>query len=372
MNLSYSIRSDDNRKKSKFTLEHIPRCPECNLICSLHLYQDSNIPTLLYFCENKHKGNIPLNKYIKTYKQHSLTKEKCECNNNKKENECMYCTNCKKFICLYCIMEKHKLSNGHLLMNLNKFDSLCKIHFNSFCSYCNNCKMNICEMCYKEHINHNLIGLSNIIISQEIKDNLNKLINELKVRVSEIEVIKNDIVKKLNELKENLQNEIELAVILLETYEFEIEQKNLNYYNTSNLIGLGNTFKQFYNDFQIKINKSKEIIEIFNYFNTYDGEENKITDNENKINDNENKINDNKNKINDNENKISDNENKINNNENKISDNENNNYNKLLVKFNNNLDLLKRKIKDCNILKKENNELKLRIETIQKKLDDVN
>ena len=209
-------------------------------------------------------------------------------------------------------------------------------------------------------------------IFQQLKDNLNKLINELKVRVSEIEVIKNDIVKKLNELKENIQNEIELAVILLETYEFEIEQKNLNYFNYDNLIDIGKNFKQFYQDFQIKINKSKEIIEIFNYFNTYDGEENKINDNENKITDNENKINDNENKINDNENKISDNENKINNNENKISDNENNNYNKLLVKFNNNLDLLKRKIKDCNILKKENNELKLRIETIQKKLDDVN
>ena len=166
--------------------------------------------------------------------------------------------------------------------------------------------MNICEMCYKEHINHNLIGLSNIIISQEIKDNLNKLINELKVRVSEIEVIKNDIVKKLNELKENLQNEIELAVILLETYEFEIEQKNLNYFNYDNLIDIGKNFKHFYQDFQIKINKSKEIIEIFNYFNTYDGEENKINDNKNKI-----------------------------------SDNENNN-NKLLVEFNNNLDLLKK------------------------------
>ena len=143
-------------------------------------------------------------------------------------------------------------------------------------------------------------------IFQQLKDNLNKLINELKVRVSEIEVIKNDIVKKLNELKENIQNEIELAVILLETYEFEIEQKNLNYFNYDNLIDIGKNFKQFYQDFQIKINKSKEIIEIFNYFNTYDGEENKITDNENKI-----------------------------------SDNENNN-NKLLVEFNNNLDLLKK------------------------------
>ena len=337
MELRYSIRGDDNRKKSKFSLDHIPRCPECNLICSLHLYQNENVPSLLYYCENKHNGNILLNQYITSYKKNSLKKEKCECN-NKEENDLMYCTKCKKFTCFQCILKNHKPSNGHSLIDLSKFDSLCKIHFNSFCSYCKTCNMNICEMCNKEHEKHNLIGLSNIIISEELKKELTEQINELKFSISEIEVIKNDIIKKLNELKENIQNEIELAVILLETYEFELEQKNLNYYNTSNLIGLGNTFKQFYNDFQIKIQKAKEMNEIFDYFNTDDGEgQLKIKLSIKKKKQFES-----------------------------IDDEDEKNYSELLKKYKNNVDLLKKKIKQCNTLRKENKQLKETIEKIEK------
>ena len=325
MDLTYSIRGDDNRKKSKFSLDHIPRCPECNLICSLQLYQNGNIPTLSYYCENKHNGNIPLNQYIKSYKKHSLKNEKCECN-NKEDNECMYCTKCNKFICLHCIMKVHKPSNGHLITDLNKYDSLCKKHFNSFCSFCKTCNMNICEMCNIEHEKHDLISLSNIIISEEMIKKLNEQINELKVSVTEIEVIQKDIEKNLNDLKENIKNEIELAVILLETYEFEIEQKNLNYFNSFNLINLGNNFKQFYHDFQFKIKKAKDINEIFNCFETDDGGEEQLNNNYSVIN-NENQ---------------------------NGSILENMNYEKLIKKFNNNLDLLKKKIKLCNNLSKEN------------------
>ena len=57
--------------------------------------------------------------------------------------------------------------------------------------------MNICEMCNIEHEKHDLISLSNIIISEEMIKKLNEQINELKVSVTKIEVIQKDIEKNL-------------------------------------------------------------------------------------------------------------------------------------------------------------------------------
>ena len=65
------------------SLDNIPRCPECNLISSLKLNYKEGIPIINYYCENNHKGDIPLDEYMKKYNSHSLLKQKCgECNKN--------------------------------------------------------------------------------------------------------------------------------------------------------------------------------------------------------------------------------------------------------------------------------------------------
>ncbi len=124
---------------------------------------------VLYKCENNHNGEISLNEYLRKYKENSITKEKCEYRNSQQE-----CSKCNKFVCLQCLMNKHKLSKGHKFENLNKYDSLCKIHFNSFSSYCKNCKKNICELFNNEHKEHKLIGLSSIIVEEDLKNNFKK------------------------------------------------------------------------------------------------------------------------------------------------------------------------------------------------------
>ena len=49
-------------------LEDIPRCPDCNLICSLKLNYKKGNSMIDYECENKHKGNISLKEYMNTFK----------------------------------------------------------------------------------------------------------------------------------------------------------------------------------------------------------------------------------------------------------------------------------------------------------------
>lgn len=61
--------------KEKLTLDSIPRCPECNLIASIKLSYKGGKPNIIYYCENKHEGNMSLEDYLKKANTHSLIKE---------------------------------------------------------------------------------------------------------------------------------------------------------------------------------------------------------------------------------------------------------------------------------------------------------
>ena len=63
-----------------FNPDDIPRCPECNLICSLMLNYNDEKLMIEYKYENKHKWNILLEDYMNKYNKYSIFKEKCgEC-----------------------------------------------------------------------------------------------------------------------------------------------------------------------------------------------------------------------------------------------------------------------------------------------------
>ena len=90
-----------------------------------------------YECENKHKGNILLKEYINIFNKFSLSKEKCkDCEKNQKEvkGNFFYCSKCNKFICSLCQIN-HPFGDKHIIINFQKYDSLCKIHSNLYCFY---------------------------------------------------------------------------------------------------------------------------------------------------------------------------------------------------------------------------------------------
>ena len=45
----------------------IPRCPNCNLICSINLIKKTNQSFIRFLCENNHQGEILLADYLNIY-----------------------------------------------------------------------------------------------------------------------------------------------------------------------------------------------------------------------------------------------------------------------------------------------------------------
>ena len=98
-------------------LDNIPRCPKCNLICSLNLYYKEGKPIIKYLCENNHKGAIPLEEYMKQYNKHSLSKQKCDdCNKSQNEIKGGFsnCFKCDKFVCHSCVIN-HPNDDKHII-----------------------------------------------------------------------------------------------------------------------------------------------------------------------------------------------------------------------------------------------------------------
>ena len=164
-----------------YKLDDIPRCPDCNLICSLKLnYEDGN-PMIEYECENKHKGNISLKEYLNKCNKFSLSKEKCkDCGKNQKEvkGDFYYCSKCNKFICFSCQLN-HPFGERHNIINFKNLD-----------------------------------------------------------------IIKDNIINAINKLKESSELEMKFIKILLYTYQYEEKQNNINYNILQNLQNIkSNSFK---------------------------------------------------------------------------------------------------------------------------------
>ena len=163
------IKEDNN-------LDIIPRCLKCNLISSLKLYYNENKPIINYYCENNHNGDIYLEEYLQKYNNHSLLKQKCEeCNKNQNEvkGDYSYCSKCNKFLCHSCILN-HPNNGKHNKINIQRYDSFCKIHSNFFCLYCIKCKK-IYVYIVNLNMNHK-IDLSKFNYSDESKNKLEQQI----------------------------------------------------------------------------------------------------------------------------------------------------------------------------------------------------
>ena len=59
-----TIKEEVTSDKINISLENIPRCLDCNLICSLKLCYKEGKPIINYYCENNHNGEICLEEYI--------------------------------------------------------------------------------------------------------------------------------------------------------------------------------------------------------------------------------------------------------------------------------------------------------------------
>ena len=222
---------------TKFTLDNIPRCLECNLISSLKLSYKDNNPIISYSCENNHNGNIPLEEYLQKYNNHSLLKQKCDdCNKSQNEvkGDFFYCSKCNKFLCGICLLN-HPNNEKHNTYNIKRYDSFCKLHSNSFDLYCLQCKKNICILCNPEHETHKKIELSKFNFPKEIRNKFEERFKVIENKISNLDKIKEEIIKEIDKIKKSSELEMKFYKILINTYKYEEIQNNINYNIIQNL-----------------------------------------------------------------------------------------------------------------------------------------
>ena len=243
-----------NNNTTKLTQDNIPRCPNCNLICSLQLIIEKGKTNINYQCENGHEGIISLKQYLNIYNKYSLSKEKCkECGKTKKEikQDIFYCSNCSIFICNLC-QSNHLKKENHNIININRYDALCKIHSNLYTWFCINCNKNLCAFCKNEHKNHNLIDLSEYTFSNELKIKIENEIKNLDEKLNNLKRIKKHFNLIIDNFKKSSKLEMKFIKFLLWTYEFEDKHKNLNFHVVQNLKEL-EMMNQNKNDFFDKL-----------------------------------------------------------------------------------------------------------------------
>ena len=164
------------------------------------------------------------------YNNHSLLKQKCEeCNKNQNEvkGDFFYCSNCKKFLCNPC--QLNHPNDNHNFAFYKRYDSLCKIHSNYFSFYCIKCKKNICIYCYPQHESYELINLSKLNYSEESKNKLEEQIKNIEKKISDLDIIKEEIILEIDKLKKSNELEMKYFKILINTYKYEEIQNNINY-----------------------------------------------------------------------------------------------------------------------------------------------
>jgi len=246
-----------------------PSCPKCEGL--LNIKFNNNLYLDLYCDKNEnHKGEKI---FFPTFERFYLQEKNIKCSkcNNNLFNEYIYEVEYKKnkegekeekIFCINCFQEEfenNKFNDAHLNIKSNK----CKLLDCNLNHYCIDCKKNICIFCIKEdeigiHKNHNIENLENFIpSSEEIKDFQNKIKQKSKIYKelkNKINIWKNKIITKTDQLIQNLENEI----IILEKIIFNFNNKFMNYTYYNNFHNLKNYVKNINNEYLIKFNDNPD------------------------------------------------------------------------------------------------------------------
>ena len=237
----YKSEVKQKKIRSKETI-----CPECYEISLLNI---KNYRFNLYGCKGKHQTNdIFINNFEETQKI-DISKIICNiCKQNKKSSELFICGTCDKNLCGNC---KIGHNQGHKVLQYKDKFYKCNKHLNPYSFYCKTCNLNICISCKKEHINHSVINLKEIILKKS--NFLNDIIN-FKKKIDDFNSNIKDFKKNLENIFENVMDNIkkyfDIYKDLMENYD---GINNMNYNEIQNI-------KEFNNYNNIIINDINEFI----------------------------------------------------------------------------------------------------------------
>ena len=98
---------------------------------------------------------------------------------------------------------EHSFFKNNSKLNLPLFKMKCEIHSKKYNAYCSLCKHNICESCLKDHSSnkHNIILFSQIGLSQNEIKQFNNIMKNIESNLNKLSEIKNEINQLINHMK---------------------------------------------------------------------------------------------------------------------------------------------------------------------------
>ena len=272
------LSKSENENPSKL-YKKIFRCLNCNIIPIITLQQENTLnPKVIIDCINGHHNELNLIKFMEKNIENSMNKVKCsKCgNHHEHKKKFKLCEECQKIFCKQCKKEHLYENESHHLLSIKKVDIICSIHKRNFTKFCDDCSKNICDECIETHKNHKIKEYNKIKNLDEIKENIQKELEELnkvsKLFYSKIE----NLTKKFEHIMEIKYSVIRFKNNIVNTYELK---------NTNNQI-ITNLSKLQFKDKKYNINPNlNDINTIDEIFKLFEKQENNQKD-KNKKNDN--------------------------------------------------------------------------------------
>ena len=239
-------------------------CPICQENCRMSII---NYKIIFYECKNKHKIN---NFFLQNFNNTQLIYEsniKCSnCNNTNKrkvhDNLFYKCLTCDQNLCPLCNKEMH--NKEHKTIDYDKKNYICKIHNLPYSLYCKDCITNLCLFCYPDHEKtHTKIDYKDILPNKDKINEIHEKINELRTKIDKFNQIINEMIDKLQKVKDNMEIFYQINYNILNDYKIEYNNYQIieNYNDIINNIKMNN-IDDIIND-DNDINRFKKIINIY-------------------------------------------------------------------------------------------------------------
>ena len=245
-----------------------------------------SIPLLLYnntthsikiSCNQKHNISIDIKDYLKKGFTNNFYNQICsQCKSKvdvSMEKKYYYCKECNEIFCRTCIKSHNLIFNNnnnndeenvHHFINLEKFDTTCILHNETFDYYCLDCNENICQYCsHSQHKGHKTLELDDTNLKRKeftkIKDYLNLEKESLNIASSLMKKLIIRIKKEIKTILEYKDAELKFKENIIKIYEKKIDNYNI-IQNVKNLL---------FNHSPFVIDSKKSYIEQLNYFYEY-------------------------------------------------------------------------------------------------------
>ena len=269
---------DSIKEKKVLSKFYYPYCPYClnssnNQVLDIYFNDNFTIDVECIKDDNHNREKIYFNTFERFFIKEKEFDICSKCYENIEIDSKYICKECKKIYCNLCF-----ISDEHIKRNINNLEiknNKCPKHQGDLIYFCFKCKELLCINCLKynqdkTHEEHNTI---NVIENMPSVNELENLLNKINEKEKEYEKLINlldkwskAILKKVEELKNNLKKEIELLRKLFKNFNIKFPSFSYgeNFYNIKNYIK--NINNESLNKFYTSNNFEKQTKNLFDFF----------------------------------------------------------------------------------------------------------